>query len=142
MIKSNDVGFYKTIKKNKLKIFTSMLMIEKVAVKETKIVIRADRVLLAWLLVIRGKSKVSMKDFLRYSLGPVAWPLATPIGNAYKSTKRYLINMLGKENQSGQSNTSWYSKSVWQHVYHPPFTNRFWYFRTSIWLCPDEDYIQ
>ena len=83
-----------------------MLMIEKVAVKETKIVIRADRVLLAWLLVIRGKSKVSMKDFLRYSLGPVAWPLATPIGNAYKSTKRYLINMLGKENQSGQSNTS------------------------------------
>ena len=39
MIKSNDVRFYETIKKNKLKTFTSMLMIEKVAVKGTMIVI-------------------------------------------------------------------------------------------------------
>ena len=28
-----------------------------------------------------------MKNFLRYALGPVAWSLAAPVGNVYKSTK-------------------------------------------------------
>ena len=35
-----------------------------------------------------------MKDFLKYSLSPVAWSLATPIGNVYKSTKSDLLTWL------------------------------------------------
>ena len=89
-IKSNDVGFYETIKKNKLKTLTSLLTTEKV-------VIQADHDLFARSLVIREKREVSMKDFLRYSLGPVAWSLATPIGNVYKSTKLDLFTYLEKK---------------------------------------------
>ena len=40
------------------------------------------------------KREVSMKDFLKYSLSPVAWSLATPIGNVYKSTKSDLLTWL------------------------------------------------
>ena len=101
-VKSNDVGLYKAIKKNKLKTFTSMLATEKFAVKDKEVLVRANRDLFARLLVIREKREVSMKDFLKYSLRPLTWSLATS---------------LGKENQSGQSNTSWCSKSVWRHVY-------------------------
>ena len=70
--KINDIGFYKTIKKNKLKTFTSMLATEKFAVKDKEVVIRADRDVFARLLVIREIREVSMKDFLTYPLGPVA----------------------------------------------------------------------
>ena len=48
--------------------FTSMLAAEKVAGKDKELVVRADRNLFAWLLVIWEKREVSMKDFLRYSL--------------------------------------------------------------------------
>ena len=95
--KSNDVGFYETIKKNKLKTLTSMLVTEKVAVKDKEVVVQAYCDLFARLLVIREKCDVSMKDFLKYSLDPVTWSQVTP---------------LGKENQSGQSNTGLRSKSV------------------------------
>ena len=96
-IKINDVGFYKKIKKSKLKTFTSMLATEKVAVKNKAVVIRADRDLFSQLLVIRERREVSKKDFFRYSLGPVAWSLATPTGNVYRSTKSDLLTCLEKK---------------------------------------------
>lgn len=78
--------------------------------------IQADRDLFARLLVIREKREVSIKDFMNHSLGPAIWSLATPIGTFY---------MLGKENQSGQSNTSSCSKSVQRDVSSLSVTNRF-----------------
>ena len=59
--------------------------------------IRAHRALLARLLVIRKKREVSMNDFLRYSLGPVAWSLVNPFGNVYKSTKSDLLTCFEKK---------------------------------------------
>ena len=59
--------------------------------------IRAHRDLLARLLVIRKKREVSMNDFLRYSLGPVAWSLFNPFGNVYKSTKSDLLTCFEKK---------------------------------------------
>ena len=70
-----------------------MLLTEKVAVKK-KVVIRADRDLFARLLVIQEKREVSMKDFLGCLLGPVAWSLATVIGNVFKYTKSDLLTCL------------------------------------------------
>ena len=96
-IKSNDVGFYETVKKNKLKTLTSMLATEKVAVKDKEVVIRADRDLFAWLLVIRETREVSMKDFVGYSLAPAVWSLLTAIGNVCKSTKSDLLTCLEKK---------------------------------------------
>ena len=61
---------------------------------KTDVVVRADRDLFLWLLVIWEKRDVSMKDFLRYSFGPVAWSLATPPENVFKSAKSDLLTCL------------------------------------------------
>ena len=92
-IKSNDTGFYKTIKKNKLKTFTSILAKENVSVKDRCCGTGWSWFVL-WLLVIWEKRDVSMKDFLRYSFGPVAWSLATPTENVFKSAKSDLLTCL------------------------------------------------
>ena len=74
-----------------------MLAAETVAVNDKELVIRADRDLFARLFVIRDKREISMKDLLRYSLGPFAGSLATPITNVYKSTKSDLLTCLEKK---------------------------------------------
>ena len=53
--------------------------------------VRADCDLFAWL---REKNEVSMKNFLRYALGPVAWSLTTPTKNVSKSAKSDLLTCL------------------------------------------------
>ena len=60
-------------------------------------VIQADRDLFARLLVIREKREVSIKDFMKHSLGPAIWSLATPIGNFYKSRKSDVLTCLEKK---------------------------------------------
>ena len=49
--------------------------------KEKEVIIRADRSLFARLLTIREKRGLSMKELLKFSLGPVAWSLTTPEEN-------------------------------------------------------------
>ena len=50
--------------------------------------------LYARLLVIRKKRGFSIKELLQYSLGPIAWCLATSEGNTFKSVKSKLQNAL------------------------------------------------
>lgn len=93
-IKHNNVNFYDTIKKNKLKTFTTMNATKKVSLKDRDLVIRADRNLFARLLVICEKREISLRDLLKFSLGPIAWSLATPAGTIYKSVKSKLLTSL------------------------------------------------
>ena len=93
-IKHNHIGFYETIKKNKLKTVTTILSTHKVSVNGKGVVIWADRALFARLLVIREKRGVSIKELLQYSLGSIAWSLAKPEGNIFKSVKSKLQNAL------------------------------------------------
>ena len=93
-IKHHKVDFYDTIKKNKLKTFSTMKATKHISVKDKEVIIRADRSLFARLLVIREKRGLSIKELLKFSLGPVAWSLATPDGNIYKSTKSKLLTAL------------------------------------------------
>ena len=65
-----------------------------VSVKGKDLVIRADRNLFARLLVIQEKREISLKELLRFSLGPIAWSLATPTGTIYKSVKSKLLASL------------------------------------------------
>ena len=98
-IKHNHVEFYETIKKNKLTTFTTMLNTQKVSVNREDVVTRIDYALFARLLVIREKRGVNIKELLQYSLGPIAWSLATPKGNIFKPVKSKLQNAL-EENVS------------------------------------------
>ena len=93
-IKKSNVGFYDTIKKSKLKTFTTMLEQQKLSVNGKDVVIRADRELFARLLIIREKRGINIKELLKYSLGPIAWSLATPQGNIFKSVKSKLLKDL------------------------------------------------
>ena len=93
-IKENKIGFYDVIKKNKLKTFTTMKQVKKVSVKGKDVAIQADRSFFARILVIHEKRRVSTRELLQYSLGPIAWSLATPDGNIYKSVKSKLLNIV------------------------------------------------
>ena len=93
-IKHNHVEFYEIVKKNKLKMFTTMLSTRKVSVNGKDVVIRADRALFARLLVIREKRGVSIKELLQYFLDPIAWSLATREGNIFNYVKSKLQNVL------------------------------------------------
>ena len=44
--------------------------------------------------MIREKRGVSFKELLQYSLGPIAWYLASPEGNTFKSVKSRVQNVL------------------------------------------------
>ena len=40
------------------------------------------------------KKEASAQELLKYSLGPIAWSLATPEGSIYKSVQSKLLNVL------------------------------------------------
>ena len=71
-----------------------MLEQQKLSDNGKDVVIRADCELFARLLIIREKRGISIKELLKYSLGPVACSLATPQGNIFKSVKSKLLKAL------------------------------------------------
>jgi len=93
-IKKNSVGFYDVIKKNKLKTFSTMKEVKKLSVNGKDVIIKADRSFFARILILQEKRNISTKELLKYSLGPIAWSLATPEGSIYKSVKSKLLNAL------------------------------------------------
>ena len=66
----------------------------KMNVNGKNVVIQADRSFFARILVIQEKRSISTRELLQYSLGPIAWALATPNGSIYKSVKSKLLNAL------------------------------------------------
>ena len=93
-IKKNNIGFYDVIKKNQLKTFSTMKHVKKMNVNGKDVIIQADRSFFARILILQEKRSISTRELLRYSLGPIAWSLATPEGNIYKSVKSKLLNAL------------------------------------------------
>ena len=71
-----------------------MLSTQKVSVNGKDVVFRADRAFSARLFVVREKRGLGIKELLQYSLGPIAWSLARPEGNIFKSAKSKLQNTL------------------------------------------------
>ena len=58
------------------------------------VIIQADRSFFARILILQEKRSISRRELLKYSLGPIAWSLATPEGSIYKSVKSKLLNVL------------------------------------------------
>ena len=93
-IKKNSIGFYDLIKKNQLKTFSAMKQVKKLNVNGKDVIIQADRSLFARILILQEKRSISTRELLKYSLGPIAWSLATPEGSIYKPVKAKLLNVL------------------------------------------------
>ena len=66
-IKQNNVGFYDTIKKNKLKTFSLLNVTQTISVKGKEVTFRADRSLFGRLLIIREKRGIGTKEVLQNS---------------------------------------------------------------------------
>ena len=94
-LESNAVSFYDPIKRLNLKSFAEMKVKKLCKVKEKSVTITAERSMFAKLIVISEKRQsVSMKDVLRYSLGPIPWSLALPDGGLVKTVKSKLLNVV------------------------------------------------
>ena len=98
------VKFHDTITKAKLKTFTHLN--KKVSVKagrNQEVILKADRRLLAQMIVIAESRNLQMKEVLSHPLGPLPWSLATPDGLMRKTNKASLAKELQKNVQSADS---------------------------------------
>ena len=134
-VKSNDVGLYKAIKKNKLKTFTSMLATEKFAVKDKEVFVRANLIVICLLGYLWYEKNLKSAWKISWSIHCVhSHGLWLPL----LEKKINLVNQIPADAARVYDDMCM-TTSVW---HHPPTTNRFRYVGRSIWLCLQEDYIQ
>ena len=93
-IVSNKEDIHDPIPKLKLKTFASMKAKRSCKVKDKSLALKADRDVFARLLVVSGKRNISLKEVLKYSLGPIPWSLATAEGSFVKTPKSKLLDAI------------------------------------------------
>ena len=95
-VESSKIPFYSLLKKNKLKTFNSKVENKSYQVDSTNVTVTADREMFAKMLLIREvrKELVSIREFLKCSLGPLPWALATADGGLRKTAKSQLLKCL------------------------------------------------
>ena len=77
-IESNNFGFYKPIKKNKLRIFNIAIITKINKVNGKDVLIKNDRETFAILLVIQRTREIDVKEVLRHELSSVPLALSNP----------------------------------------------------------------
>lgn len=93
-IVSNKEDIHDPIPKLKLKTFASMKAKRSCKIKDKSLTLKADRDVFARLLVVSGKRNISLKEVLKYSLGPIPWSLATAEGSFVKTPKSKLLDAI------------------------------------------------
>ena len=99
-IQTGKVGLFESMKKLKINTFTKMSTMAKSKVRGQEILLKADRNLLARLVVIGRFRKIDLQELLTYSLGPLPLPLASATGCLVKTNKANLLHAL--ESQAEQ----------------------------------------
>ena len=97
-MQTGKVGLFESMKKLKINTFTKMSTMAKSKVRGQEILLKADRNLLARLVVIGRFRKIDLQELLTYSLGPLPLPLASATGCLVKTNKANLLHAL--ENQA------------------------------------------
>ena len=82
------------MKKLKLKTFTSMSKTTKSKIHKKEVSLKADRNLLARLVVFGRIRKLDLQELLSYSLGPVPLALCTPLRCLVKTNKAKMLHSL------------------------------------------------
>ena len=93
-IVSNKEDIHDPIPKLKLKTFASMRAKRSCKIKDKSLTMKAGRDVFARLLVVSGKRNISLKEVLKYSLGPIPWLLATAEGSFVKTPKSKLLDAI------------------------------------------------
>ena len=90
----SDVDMFATLKKQKLKTFSSMNKMTTSKVKGKEVTLKADRTLFQRLLIIASVRKLDIPKMLTYNLGPLPLSLATFNGCLNKTTKASLMHYI------------------------------------------------
>lgn len=93
-LQTRKVEFFANMKKMNLKTFTSMSKKLKHHVHGKDITLKADRNLLARLVVIGRIRNINLQELLSYSLGPLPLSLANSQGSLVKTNKTNLLHAL------------------------------------------------
>ena len=93
-LQTREVDLLTSMKKLKLTTFTSMSKTTKSKVHGKEVSLKADRNLLARLVVIGRIHKVDLQELLSYSLGPVPLALCTSLGCLIKTNKATMLHSL------------------------------------------------
>ena len=92
-----NVNFHDTMKKAKLKTFTDLNKKIKVeASNNQKVILKAEKKLLAQMIVIAECINFQMSEVLAHPLAPLPWTLANPDGTLRKTNKASLAKELQK----------------------------------------------
>ena len=84
-LQKQSVGFCDRLSQTKLKTFSTMLKTSCHKVNNSKVCLKADRELFAWMVVIAQSRLLDMKESLNYELGLIPWLLATSDGDLVKT---------------------------------------------------------
>ena len=87
------VGFYEPLNKLKLHSFSTMLKKKSVKVDKSKVVLKADRGIFTWIIVMAQTRLLQLQQVLQYELGPLPWSLYTGDDSLAKTQKSALLNL-------------------------------------------------
>ncbi|KAJ8049553.1 hypothetical protein HOLleu_02339 [Holothuria leucospilota] len=93
-IQTEEADLFEGMKKLKQKTFTDMAKTSKRKVKGKEIALKADRNLLARLVVVGRHRQIDLQHMLTYSLGPLPLSLANPQGSLVKTNKATLLHVI------------------------------------------------
>lgn len=93
-IQSEEVDLLASMKKLKLKTFSDLSKTVKRKVRGNEISLKADRNLMARLVVIGNIRKINLQELLSYSLSPIPLALCTPQGCLVKTNKAKMLHCL------------------------------------------------
>uniref|UniRef100_UPI00358DF722 uncharacterized protein n=1 Tax=Myxine glutinosa TaxID=7769 RepID=UPI00358DF722 len=93
-LQTETVDLFGSMKKLKLKTFTNMSKAVKKKIRGKDVSLKADRNLLARLVVIGQFRKIDLQELMSYSLGPLPLPLASVQGCLVKTNKANLLHAL------------------------------------------------
>lgn len=90
-LQKGDMDFFATLKKMKLKTFSSMSKAVKRKVRGKEVTLKADRNLLARLVVIGRFRNIDLQELLSYSLGALPLSISNSQGSLVKTNKANLL---------------------------------------------------
>ncbi|KAK6175748.1 hypothetical protein SNE40_014141 [Patella caerulea] len=97
---SNSKPFHEPIKQMKLKTFTNQDKLKMRTKSGKDVALQSDRKLFSRLLIISQHRKIDLKEVMKYSLGPLSYPLASLNGSLAKTNKSALLHLIEKQSQN------------------------------------------
>ncbi|ESP01342.1 hypothetical protein LOTGIDRAFT_157521 [Lottia gigantea] len=91
---SDKKKYHDPIKQVKSKTFSSQLKMKAKTQSGKEVILQSDRKLFSRLLIIGQQRSIDLKEVLRYSLGPVSYPLASANGSIAKTNKAALLHLI------------------------------------------------